>query len=196
MDSGGDGRRQGRLAAARRYERQIQHRRFEWRNRFEIVSTTRCGIGYDIHRLGQNRKLILGGVEIPYLLGLEGHSDADVLSHAIADALLGAICAGDIGQHFPDTDESIRGISSIEILKRVTQILAEKKAQVVNIDATVIAEAPKLAPQIPAMRKAIAAAIGIYDTQVSIKATTNERLGPIGRGDGISAMAIATIEQS
>ncbi|HET9857252.1 MAG TPA: 2-C-methyl-D-erythritol 2,4-cyclodiphosphate synthase [Chthoniobacterales bacterium] len=160
------------------------------------MSTTRSGIGYDIHRLGQNRKLILGGVEIPYLLGLEGHSDADVLSHAIADALLGAICAGDIGQHFPDTDESIRGISSIEILKRVTKILADKKARVVNIDATVIAEAPKIAPQIPAMRKAIGAAIGISDTQVSIKATTNERLGPIGRGEGISAMAIATVEQS
>jgi 2-C-methyl-D-erythritol 2,4-cyclodiphosphate synthase len=159
------------------------------------VSTTRCGIGYDIHRLGQNRKLILGGVRVPYLLGLEGHSDADVLSHAIADALLGAICAGDIGQHFPDTDESIRGISSIEILKRVTQILAEEKTRVVNIDATVIAEAPKIAPQIPEMRKAIGAAIGISDTQVSIKATTNERLGPIGRGEGISAMAVATVEQ-
>ena len=160
------------------------------------MSTTRCGIGYDIHRLGQNRQLILGGVRVPYLLGLEGHSDADVLSHAIADALLGAICAGDIGQHFPDTDESIRGISSIEILKRVIQILAEKKAHVVNIDATVIAEAPKIAPQIPAMRKEIAKAIGISDTQVSIKATTNERLGPIGRGEGIAAMAIATVEQS
>src|SRR6267143_195016 len=147
---------------------------------------TRCGIGYDIHRLGQNRKLILGGVEIPYLLGLEGHSDADVLSHAIADALLGAVCAGDIGQHFPDPDESIRGISSIEILKRVTQMLADKKARVVNIDATVIAEAPKIAPHIPAMRKETAKAIGISDTQVSIKATTNERLGPIGRGEGIS----------
>ena len=159
------------------------------------MSATRCGIGYDIHRLGQNRKLILGGIEIPYLLGLEGHSDADVLSHAIADALLGAICAGDIGQHFPDTDESIRGISSAEILKRVTQILADKKARVVNIDATVIAEAPKLAPQIPAMRKKIAETIGVSDTQVSVKATTNERLGPIGRGEGISAMAVATVAQ-
>ena len=160
------------------------------------MSTTRCGIGYDIHRLGQNRKLILGGIEIPYLLGLEGHSDADVLSHAVADALLGAICTGDIGQHFPDTDESNRGISSIEILKRVSQLLAEKNARVVNIDATVIAEAPKISPQIPAMRKKIAEAIGVSDTQVSVKATTNERLGPIGRGEGISAMAIATIEQS
>jgi len=159
------------------------------------VSTTRCGIGYDIHRLSQNRKLILGGVEIPYLLGLEGHSDADVLSHAIADALLGAICAGDIGQHFSNTDESIRGISSIEILKRVSQMLADKKARIVNVDATVIAEAPKLSPQVPEMRKRIAAAIGISDSQVSIKATTNERLGPIGRGEGVSAMAVATIEQ-
>src|SRR5438270_7799716 len=133
MDSGGDCRRQGRLALEQRYERKIQHCRVEWRDRFEIVSTTRCGIGYDIHRLGQNRKLILGGVEIPYLLGLEGHSDADVLSHAVADALLGAICAGDIGQHFYDTDESIRGIRSIEILKRVNQMLADQKARVVNI---------------------------------------------------------------
>jgi 2-C-methyl-D-erythritol 2,4-cyclodiphosphate synthase len=159
------------------------------------VSTTRCGIGYDIHRLGQNRKLILGGVEIPYLLGLEGHSDADVLSHAIADALLGAICAGDIGQHFPNTDESIRGISSGEILKRVSQMLADKKTRIVNIDATVIAEAPKLTPYVSAMRANIAKALGISDDQVSDKATTNERLGPIGRGEGISAMAVATVEQ-
>lgn len=159
------------------------------------MSATRCGIGYDIHRLGQNRKLILGGVEIPYLLGLEGHSDADVLSHAIADALLGAIGAGDIGQHFPNTDESIRGISSAEILKRVSQILADRKTRIVNVDATVIAEAPKLGPQIPEMRKKLADTLGISDSQVSVKATTNERLGPIGRGEGISAMAIATIEQ-
>lgn len=158
------------------------------------MSTTRCGIGYDIHRLSQNRKLILGGVEIPYLLGLDGHSDADVLSHAIADALLGAVCAGDIGQHFPNTDESIRGISSVEILKRVSQMLGEKKTRIVNVDATVIAEAPKLGPQVPEMRKRIAAAIGISDSQVSVKATTNERLGPIGRGEGISAMAVATVE--
>ena len=134
-------------------------------------------------------------MEIPYFLGLEGHSDADVLSHAIADALLGAICAGDIGQHFPNTDESIRGISSIDILKRVTQIVAEKKGSIVNVDATIIAEAPKLGPQVPAMRTKIAAAIGVSDSQVSIKATTNERLGPIGRGEGISAMAVATVEQ-
>jgi 2-C-methyl-D-erythritol 2,4-cyclodiphosphate synthase len=160
------------------------------------VSTTRCGIGYDIHRLGQNRKLILGGVEIPYLLGLEGHSDADVLSHAIADALLGAICAGDIGQHFPDTDQSIRGISSMEILDRVRQLLDDKNAAVINVDATVIAEAPKIAPHIPEMRKRIGKALNISEANVSIKATTNERLGPIGRGEGMSAMAVATVEQS
>jgi 2-C-methyl-D-erythritol 2,4-cyclodiphosphate synthase len=158
------------------------------------VSRVRSGIGYDVHRLVQDRQLILGGLKIPYLLGLQGHSDADVLSHAIADALLGAICAGDIGQHFPDTDESIRNISSIDILKRVIALLAERKAHVVNVDATVIAEAPKLAAHIPAMRKSIAEAIGLPDSNVSIKATTNERLGPIGRGEGIAAMAVATVE--
>src|SRR6201993_1326082 len=118
----------------------------------------RCGIGYDVHRLAEGRRLILGGVEIPHSLGLEGHSDADVLSHAIADSLLGAICAGDIGQHFPNTDESIRGISSVDILKRATQMLAQKKARVINVDATIIAEAPKIGPYIPAMRKQIAQA--------------------------------------
>ncbi len=154
----------------------------------------RCGIGYDVHRLAEDRQLILGGVEIPHSRGLEGHSDGDVLSHAIADALLGAICAGDIGQHFPNTDESIRGISSIKILQRVSELLADKKARVVNVDATVIAEAPKIAPHIPAMRKKIAQAIGASEPSVSIKATTNERLGAIGRGEGIAAMAMATVE--
>jgi 2-C-methyl-D-erythritol 2,4-cyclodiphosphate synthase len=160
------------------------------------MSLIRCGIGYDIHRLGQNRKLILGGVEIPYLLGLEGHSDADVLCHAIADALLGAICAGDIGQHFPDTDESIRGISSLEILERVGQLLDEKKTAIMNVDATIIAEAPKIAPYIPEMRRKIGRALNISESRISVKATTNERLGPIGRGEGISAMAVASVEQS
>src|SRR5260370_12057621 len=120
----------------------------------------RCGIGYDVHRLVEGRKLIVGGVEIAHSRGLEAHSDADVLSHAIADALLGAIGAGDIGQHFPNTDESIRGISSMEILKRVGNLLGEKNARVINVDATVIAEAPKLAAHGPAMRQKIAAAIG------------------------------------
>ena len=154
----------------------------------------RCGIGYDVHRLAEDRQLVVGGVEIPHSRGLEGHSDGDVLSHAIADALLGAICASDIGQHFPNTDESIRGISSIKILQRVSELLAEKKARVVNVDATVIAEAPKIAPHIPAMRKKIAQAIGAPEPSVSIKATTNERLGAIGRGEGIAAMAMATVE--
>ena len=155
---------------------------------------TRSGIGYDIHRFADGLKLTLGGVEIEHPRGLEGHSDADVLSHAIADALLGAIGAGDIGQHFQNTDESIRGISSMEILKRVANLLAEKNARVINIDATVIAEAPKLAPQAPAMRQNIAAAIGMNESDVSVKATTNEKLGPIGQGEGIAAIAIATIE--
>ena len=155
----------------------------------------RCGIGYDVHRLAKGRKLILGGVEIAHSRGLEGHSDADVLSHAIADALLGAVGAGDIGQHFPNTDESIRGISSLEILKRVTKLLADKKARVINVDVSVIAEEPKIAPHIPAMRKTIAAAISLGESSISIKATTNERLGAIGRGEGIAAMAVATVEQ-
>jgi 2-C-methyl-D-erythritol 2,4-cyclodiphosphate synthase len=155
----------------------------------------RSGIGYDVHRLAEGRNLILGGVEITYSRGLEGHSDADVLSHAIADALLGAVAAGDIGQHFPNTDESIRDLSSIEILRRVAALLAEKKAKAKNIDVTVIAEEPKIAPHIPAMRKTIAAAISLSESSISIKATTNERLGAIGRGEGIAAMAIATVEQ-
>ena len=156
--------------------------------------TTRSGIGYDIHRLTEDRKLILGGVEITHTRGLEGHSDGDVLLHAIADALLGAICAGDIGHHFPNTDESIRGISSLEILRRVTALLTERRARVVNVDATIIAESPKIAPHIPAMQKKIADAIGISEFGVSVKATSNEGLGTLGRGEGIAAMAIATVE--
>jgi len=155
----------------------------------------RCGVGYDVHRLAKGRKLILGGVEITHSHGLEGHSDADVLSHAIADALLGAIGAGDIGQHFPNTDESIRAMSSIDILKRVAALLAENKARVVNVDSTVITEEPKIALHIPAMRKIIAQAIAVDGSRVGVKATTNERLGAIGRSEGIAAMAIATVEQ-
>jgi 2-C-methyl-D-erythritol 2,4-cyclodiphosphate synthase len=155
----------------------------------------RCGIGYDVHRLVEGRKLILGGVEIAHSRGLEGHSDADVLAHAITDALLGAIGAGDIGQHFPNTNESIRGISSIEILKHVSKLLAKKKARVLNVDATVIAEEPKLVPHIASMRKILADAIGVSDSNVSVKATTNEKLGAIGRSEGIAAMAVATVER-
>jgi 2-C-methyl-D-erythritol 2,4-cyclodiphosphate synthase len=154
----------------------------------------RCGIGYDIHRFAEGRQLILGGVTIAHSRGLEGHSDADVLSHAIADALLGAIAAGDIGQHFPNTDESIRGISSIEILKRVAELLAQDNARLVNVDATILAEEPKIAPHVVPMRKTIAGALGTLDSNISVKATTNEKLGAIGRGQGIAAIAIATVE--
>ena len=154
----------------------------------------RCGIGYDAHRLVEGRKLILGGVEIPYDRGLDGHSDADVLLHAIADALLGAMGEGDIGRHFPNDDEGIRGISSLEILSTVRSLLAEKNARAINIDATVIAEAPKLQPHIEAMRKKIAKVITCDVDRINIKATTNEGLGALGRGEGIAAMATATVE--
>ena len=155
----------------------------------------RCGIGYDAHRLVAGRKLILGGVEIPHSLGLEGHSDADVLCHAIADALLGAIGESDIGHQFPNTDETIRGISSIAILERVAAMLRAKRAEPVNVDATLIAEAPEIAPHIPAMREKIATALRLPPERISIKATTNEGLGTIGRGEGMCAMAVASVEQ-
>ncbi|HEY2614704.1 MAG TPA: 2-C-methyl-D-erythritol 2,4-cyclodiphosphate synthase [Chthoniobacterales bacterium] len=155
----------------------------------------RCGIGYDAHRLAPRRKLILGGVEIPFERGLDGYSDADVLCHAIADALLGAIGEGDIGHHFPNTDESIRGISSLEILQRVNALLGERRARPVNVDATLIAEAPKIAPHLVTMREKIATALHLDAMRVSIKATTNEGLGAIGRGEGMAAMAVATVEQ-
>ena len=157
------------------------------------MSAFRCGIGYDAHCLVSGRKLILGGVEISHHRGLEGHSDADVLSHAIADAILGALGAGDIGKHFPNTDEAIRGISSIEILRHVATIAAQKNARVVNVDATLLAEAPKISPHIPAMQEKIAAALGIKKDAISIKATTNEGLGAIGRGEGMSAIAVASV---
>ena len=157
------------------------------------MSAFRCGIGYDAHRLMSGRKLILGGVEISHHRGLEGHSDADVLSHAIADAVLGALGAGDIGKHFPNTDEAIRGISSIEILRHVATIAAQKNARVVNLDATLLAEAPKISPHIPAMQEKIAAALGVQVDAISIKATTNEGLGAIGRGEGMSAIAVASV---
>ena len=158
------------------------------------MSAVRCGIGYDAHRLVNGRRLILGGVEITYERGLEGHSDADVLSHAIADAILGALGAGDIGQHFPNTDQAIRGISSIEILRHVATIAAEKHARVLNVDATLLAEAPKISPHIPAMRANIANALSMDSVAISVKATTNEGLGTIGRGEGMAALAVASVE--
>ena len=154
----------------------------------------RSGIGYDIHCLVEGRKLILGGVEIAYSKGLDGHSDADVLSHAIADALLGAVGESDIGHHFPNTDESIRGISSLEILKRVAAILRGKGASINNIDATLIAEAPKIGLHLAAIRTNLATALSLDITQIGVKATTNELLGSIGRGEGMAAMAIASVE--
>ena len=152
------------------------------------------GIGYDIHRLVEGRKLILGGVEIAHSKGLDGHSDADVLSHAIADALLGAVGERDIGHHFPNSDESIRGISSLAILKRVAEILAGKNAAIVNVDSTLIAEAPKIGPHLTAIRANIAAALNVPAGRIGVKATTNELLGAIGRGEGIAAMAVASVE--
>ncbi len=154
----------------------------------------RCGIGYDAHRLVEGRKLFLGGVEIPHDRGLDGHSDADVLAHAIADALLGAMGEGDIGHHFPNTDETIRGISSLEILRRVRSLLAEKNARAMNIDATVIAEAPTLQPHIQRMRTRIAAALACDVSRINVKATTNEGLGAIGRNEGIASIATALVE--
>ena len=155
----------------------------------------RAGIGYDAHRFGSNRKLVLGGVEIPHERGLEGHSDADVLSHAIADALLGAIGQSDIGHHFPNTDESIRGISSLEILRRVGELLERNNFRIANLDATLIAEAPKIGPYLAEMRGKIAATLGVELGQVGIKATTNEGMGAVGRGEGMVAMAVASVEQ-
>ena len=154
----------------------------------------KVGIGYDVHQLVEHRPLIIGGVEIPSALGLDGHSDADVLSHAIADALLGAVGESDIGHHFPNSDESIRGISSLDILTKVAQLLKARGARILNVDSSLIAEAPKMAPHIPEMRARIAKALDISGHCVGIKATTNERMGFLGRGEGIAAMAVASID--
>ena len=153
----------------------------------------RIGQGYDVHRLVEGRKLIIGGVDIPYEKGLLGHSDADVLLHAVMDALLGAAALGDIGQHFPDSDERYKGISSIALLKEVGKILQENGYMIENIDSTVIAQRPKLLPYRPQMAENIAAALGIEKEQVSVKATTEEGLGFTGTGEGISAHAIALL---
>ena len=153
----------------------------------------RIGQGYDVHCLVEGRKLILGGVEIPYEKGLLGHSDADVLLHAVMDALLGAAALGDIGQHFPDSDERYKGISSVELLKEVGKILQENGYLIENIDSTVVAQRPKLLPYRPQMAKNIADALGIEPDQVSVKATTEEGLGFTGTGEGISAQAIALL---
>ena len=153
----------------------------------------KIGIGYDIHRLVPEKKLILGGVAIDFDRGLEGHSDADVLVHAVCDALLGAAGAGDIGDHFPDTDPALRGIDSLVLLTETTAILRQLGLGIANIDATVFAEAPKLSSQKKEMAANIARAAGILPGQVNVKATTTEGLGPIGRGEGIGAMAVALL---
>ncbi len=154
----------------------------------------RTGIGFDTHRLVEGRKLILGGVEIAHPVGLLGHSDADVLTHAIMDALLGAVAEGDIGQHFPDTDPRWAGADSLALLRAVVALLDSKGWRVANVDATVLAERPKLMPHLPEMRRRLAEAMGIGVGEVSVKATTVEGLGAIGRREGISAMAVATVE--
>lgn len=156
----------------------------------------RVGIGYDVHRLVEGRKLILGGVEIEFDKGLAGHSDADVLSHAIGDALLGAAALGDLGTHFPDTDKRYKGISSLKLLQEIRAKLAAAGFKIVNVDATVVAERPKLAIHIPKMRENLAEALELPLESVSVKATTTEGLGFIGKGEGISCYAVSSVEKT
>lgn len=155
----------------------------------------RIGMGYDVHRLAKNRKMIIGGVEIPYEKGLLGHSDADVLLHAIMDALLGAAALGDIGKHFPDTDPAYEGISSMKLLEKVGQLLEDNRYVIENIDATIIAQKPKMRPYIDTMRENIAGALGIELFQVNVKATTEEGLGFTGAMEGISSQAICMLQR-
>lgn len=161
-----------------------------------MKSNLRIGHGYDVHKLCEGRRLILGGVEIPHTLGLLGHSDADVLVHAVMDAIIGALGLGDIGKHFPDTSAEYKDISSITLLKRVRELLSENRAEVINIDATVIAQKPKLLPYINMMRDNIASTLGIEASDVNVKATTEECLGFTGREEGISAHAVVLIEKN
>lgn len=157
---------------------------------------TRTGIGFDAHRLVENRRLVLGGVVVPHERGLLGHSDADVAVHALMDALLGAIAAGDIGQHFPDTDPAWKDADSIRLLEAVAAILGGCGWRIVNTDLTILCEKPKLAPHIPEMRRRMAEAMGVAMDAVSVKATTVEGMGAIGRREGIAAQAVATVERS
>ena len=155
----------------------------------------RIGIGYDVHKLTENRTLIIGGVEIPFEKGLLGHSDADVLLHAIADALFGAAALGDIGSHFPDTDEKYKGADSLKLLSETVKILKENGYKIGNIDSIIVAQAPKMRPHIDKMRENIATACGVDLSKISVKATTEEWLGFTGSGEGISAKAVALIEE-
>lgn len=156
----------------------------------------RVGFGYDIHRLREGRRLVLGGVEIPFTAGLEGHSDADVVVHAVIDALLGAAALGDVGQHFPNTDPLFEDVSSLKLLHQVVRIVHDAGYRVGNVDTVVIAESPKLAPYVTEMRNVLAKVLRVSDQAVSVKATTNEGLGPEGRGEGISAQAVALLERA
>ena len=153
------------------------------------------GIGYDVHRFAENRPLVLGGVTIPHSHGLEGHSDADVLCHAIADAVLGSMGLPDIGHYFPPGDPACEGISSLKILEKCCELAGESGMRIVNVDSTLVAEAPKVLPHRDAMKSNIAAALGIASEKVGVKATTNEAMGFIGRREGIAAMAVAQVDQ-
>ncbi len=155
---------------------------------------SRSGIGYDLHRLAEGRKLMIGGVDVPFDKGSVGHSDGDVLCHALCDALLGAAGLGDIGTHFPDTDPKWKGAASLVFLEHMRKLLDEKKLRIGNLDAVVICERPKLGPHFPAMRAAIAKSLGIAVEQINLKAKTNEGTGEIGRGEAIAAHTIATLE--
>ena len=155
---------------------------------------SRSGIGYDVHRLVEGRPLILGGVHIPWDKGLDGHSDADVLSHAIADAILGAVGAPDIGYFFPPSDESIKGISSMSILQKAAEEVANRGGKIINIDSSLIAEEPKILVHADAMKENISQALGLEIEQIGINSTTNERMGFVGKGEGMAAMAVAGVE--
>ena len=157
------------------------------------MKTIRTGFGYDLHRLVQGRKLVLGGVTIPFEKGLDGHSDADVLLHAITDALLGAAAMGDIGTHFPDTDPEWKGADSRMLLRKAVQLIRDRGYQLGNVDSTIVAERPKLKPYIDQMRSNIAADLGLETDQVSVKATTSEQIGMIGREEGMCAMAVCLL---
>ena len=155
---------------------------------------TRAGIGYDLHRLAEGRKLILGGIEVPFHKGPVGHSDGDALAHAICDALLGAAGLGDIGTHFPDTDPKWKDVSSLRFLERVRELLVEQRLRIAHIDAVVITEKPKLGPHFPAMREALAKSLGISTSAINLKAKTNEGVDAIGHAEAIAAQAIVTLE--
>lgn len=160
------------------------------------MTEMRVGLGYDAHRLVPGRPLILGGVEIPHGLGLAGHSDADVLTHAIGDALLGAVAAGDLGRHFPDTDPAYQGISSLTLLQRIVAVVKERGYRVCNVDATIVAQAPKLAPHFPAMISRLAPVLDLDPSALNLKATTTEGMGFTGTGEGMAAYAVVQVAKA